>query len=166
VASVAVDDLRRGLGSHDSGQRRQAAYALARLGPQAAPAVGELSDALADSDSLVRMAAARALGAVGGAAEPAVPRLEALVRGEEPLIQVEIAFALCRIDGVTTSRLGVLRQGLLAPEAAARRHAARTLGELGPAAAEAASDLELATRDPVAAVAEAAAAALAAVRPR
>src|SRR5262245_59382212 len=54
-------------------ERRQAAEALAKLGPAAKTAVADLAKALRDSDSKVRSWSASALGHIGAEAKAAVP---------------------------------------------------------------------------------------------
>ncbi|HET6884208.1 MAG TPA: HEAT repeat domain-containing protein [Pirellulales bacterium] len=75
IGEAAVPALIDILHDDDPSIRAQAARALARMGPKAAPAVSELIVVLNDPDSEVRRGAARALGQIGPDAEDAVPAL-------------------------------------------------------------------------------------------
>ncbi len=76
IGAAAVPQLAGALRSGVPKARFHAAAALARLGPEAAPAVSALVEALeGDSDYSVRSNAAAALGAIGPAAASALPAL-------------------------------------------------------------------------------------------
>ena len=75
IGAEAVPALIAALRDPDAPVRLQAARALSRIGPEAAPAVPALTAALSDHDVLVRRNAARALGQIGPAAKHAVPEL-------------------------------------------------------------------------------------------
>jgi HEAT repeat protein len=62
--------------------RNAAAYEIAGLGPEAAPAVPALIKALDDPDPSVRFPVTVALREIGPAAEAAVPRLKKMVDDE------------------------------------------------------------------------------------
>src|SRR4051794_20348249 len=61
------------LQSPEARARRQAAYALSQMGPEAKPAVPALTEALKDEEGEVRMLAAEALGRIGPGAAAAIP---------------------------------------------------------------------------------------------
>ncbi len=75
IGGDAVTQLIGALHDPEPQVRLQAVRALARIGPDAAPAVAALTERLTDSDLLVRQNAARALGQIGPAAKSAIPQL-------------------------------------------------------------------------------------------
>ncbi len=77
IGEPAVAALEQMLNEPAPESRVQAAYVLARIGPDAKKAVPQLIEALRDSNFEVRKAAARALGQIGPEAAPAV---EALIK--------------------------------------------------------------------------------------
>jgi len=82
------------LANGDLEARRDAAFVLQKIGPDAQPALAQLSRALSDSDSWVRWRAAQALQAIGPAAKQAVLPLASALRDEDPRIRSMAAEAL------------------------------------------------------------------------
>src|SRR5262245_51328408 len=78
-------------------QRRQAAYALGRIGPPAQDAVPALIAALRDGDSEVRWQVTQALGRIGPAARAAVPALLGMVQEGHPDVRYTARQALERV---------------------------------------------------------------------
>lgn len=70
-----IPKLIENLGAWNWRIRHNAAYALGRLGPKAAPAVDALIIALDDNHYQVRSSAAYALGRIGAPARKALPKL-------------------------------------------------------------------------------------------
>jgi HEAT repeat protein len=100
--SAALPLLRKALPSgHWARYRVQVLYAMASLGPAAAPAVPDLIEALKENSPLVRRYIARALGAIGPAAREAIPALEKLLGElapeEGPALAKEVRLALDKI---------------------------------------------------------------------
>lgn len=94
----AVPSL-RGLVLHeDKYVRRQAVWALGRLGPAAADAVPELIVAVNDADPRTATGATRTLSTMGPAASPAVPCLVEAMAGTNRVI--------CRLAALALSKIG------------------------------------------------------------
>ncbi|MBI3463424.1 MAG: HEAT repeat domain-containing protein [Planctomycetes bacterium] len=74
-ARAQVPRLVEWLGDEDIQVRRNAAWALQGIGPEAKEAMPALIEALDDKDSTVISCAARAMGEIGPDAVPAVPKL-------------------------------------------------------------------------------------------
>lgn len=92
LAKTAVPELIRALQTQDT--RYSALNALARIGPDAAPAVDVLTRLLNSRDMY---SAASALAAIGPAAAPAIPRLLRLLQNERTVVAA--AVALGKIGG-------------------------------------------------------------------
>jgi len=88
----AVPALLAVVKSDAASSRRYAAYALGRIGPDAAPATADLAARLRDPEILVRRNAADALGRLGDKA--VLPALLALLADPAGAVQVEAADAL------------------------------------------------------------------------
>ena len=71
---TSVAQLIEQLSSTDTQERREAAYALAELGPAAKEAVPALTERLQDEDPWVRRVAADALDEIGSAEEEEIKR--------------------------------------------------------------------------------------------
>ena len=99
-ATDELDDLIAALGSDDLAARRDAAYDLAKIGPDAEPAVAALMVALKDGDEQVRFQSTMALARIGPAAEPAVPVLIELLTSRDDQRRYRAAFALGIIAGL------------------------------------------------------------------
>ena len=85
----------KGLDSDSPATPRAAAYALAEMGPEAAPAVPALIALIDDED--VRMVAFRALERIGPEARAATPALASALENEDGFVRVGAAFALMGI---------------------------------------------------------------------
>lgn len=135
AAAKAADALSTALSDSDSEVRSEAIVALGEIGPEARGAVPGLVAALADPDPYVREEAAFALGKIGPDAKEASTPLRAALQDKEAGVPLYAAFALERLapspSGVPVALIRALENPTLGPVAA------RTLGELGPAAAPA-----------------------------
>lgn len=138
----AVPALVEALKSPQAGIRRNAAFALGELGPEAVPAIAALRQALArDADIDVRRDAAFALGEIGPKALPALmPQLNA----PDARIRRSVASALVRIGEPAIPDLTAL---LRSPDPIVRRNAAGILGRMGPTARSAVAALEACRED-------------------
>jgi vesicle coat complex subunit len=142
-----LTELQKELKDKDAEVRRNAALGIGSIGPEAKAATPALVPVLKDSDKNVRVAAATALWRMGSAAKAAAPGLvEALKGDEETQVRMMAAYALGKIGAekdVVVSLAGVLRSDAVV----VRRAAAFALGEIGPPAKEAVSDLVTVFRD-------------------
>lgn len=84
IGQPALPQLVEALHSQDPNLRRQAAWAIARIGPDAQNAVPDLIAALKDPDATVRRNAVRALGQIGSPAGKAVPQLIDIAKKAPP----------------------------------------------------------------------------------
>ncbi|GIW79287.1 MAG: hypothetical protein KatS3mg105_1094 [Gemmatales bacterium] len=90
--------------------RREAVWALKRLGPAALPALEGLIERLEDNDLRVRMGAAQAVGAIGPEAEPAIPFLIRCLKHSHLIFCRLAAEALTRIGPASLPALNAARQ--------------------------------------------------------
>ncbi len=177
AAAAAVPDLTAALWDRDPRLRIEAAKALAAIGPAARSAIPALTQALDDRRPLVRMRVVESLGTFGPAAAPAVDALIGLLSEDQwamPLmdrrvIDRDLAADFSRalenegIDMDMARRVLEMGDG----EGAilgVRASAARALGEIGPAAADAIPALTDALDDESEGMREAAANALTSIR--
>ncbi|MEO5761205.1 MAG: HEAT repeat domain-containing protein [Vicinamibacteria bacterium] len=98
---TAADPLRIALDLKmpEAESRERAAFALASLGPDAAPATRALMAALADANASVRVAAAQALGRIGPGASMALAPLSAALTDPDPAVKNAAQAALLAIQG-------------------------------------------------------------------
>lgn len=98
---TAADPLRIALElrAADAESRERAAFALASLGPDAAPATRALMAALADANASVRVAAAQALGRIGPGASMALAPLSAALTDPDPAVKNAAQAALLAVQG-------------------------------------------------------------------
>lgn len=134
IGPDALPVLLQALASHCRRVRREAVWALGRLGPAAEPAVAPLISALQDRDPKVCQGAARALGLIGPKAAAAAPGLLALL--------ADTNYLLCRMAAWALGQIGpagvpALIQALAAPDLFVRCEAAWGLAQLGSAASAA-----------------------------
>jgi HEAT repeat protein len=133
IGGAAVTPLAGLLKHEDSFVRRQAAEALARIGPDAAAAQPALLAALKDSSVAVRAAAADALGEIA-ADLPATARALVAALAENEPVRRHVGAALVRLG---RDAVPALSDALTEKPALVRYHSARVLGLLGPEAASA-----------------------------
>jgi HEAT repeat protein len=131
----------------DDGVRAEAVRALLCAGPQPATEVSPLIDALHSEVDVVRFHAAVALGDFGPDGRPAVPTLiHASLWDDEPAVRIGAAMALWKIDRKGPLVLHVLTGALGDANELVCWVAADCLGQIGPAAREAAPALRQALR--------------------
>ena len=126
------------LGHPDKYVRRNAVWAIGKFGPVARFAISALCNALRDADSRTAGGAAQTLGNMGEVAGPAVPALIEAMRGTNVV--------LCRLASKALSQIGgpaleALMANLRHSDPFVRAEAALAVGWMGPAGAEALSDL-------------------------
>jgi HEAT repeat protein len=134
IGAAAVPRLAEALASPCRRVRREAAWALGRLGPAAEPAVVPLMTALRDRDPKVAQAAAHTLGLIGPKASGAA---EALV-----VVLADSNYLLCRMAAWALAQIGAaavpaLIQALTSPDMFVRCEAAWALAQIGRAASDA-----------------------------
>ncbi len=118
--------------------RRNAVWAIGKIGPAARPALPALCQALRDDDARTAAGAAQALGNMAAAAAPAVPALVEAMRGTNVV--------LCRLAAKALSQVGppaldALTANLRHHDPFVRAEAALALGWMGDPAREAMSEL-------------------------
>jgi HEAT repeat protein len=121
--------------SHGTGpERRSAAFALGKLGADAAAAVPRLVLALDDADPTVVDAAAFALGEIGPAARDAVPSLVTILADPkaDPRVRRSAAFAIGGVKADSSFAVEALVRALAAGDPGLRQNAAWALGRLSP----------------------------------
>jgi HEAT repeat protein len=131
--------------------RREVAFALGRIGPEARAGVPALAAALKDEEVLVRLNAALALFKIGPDARLAVAELTEALVDEEDFIRMDAALALSRIGPDAKSAVPTLlkvmadknnRRILPFFERNVSQTAVLALGKIGPGAKEAVPALE------------------------
>ncbi len=144
----------------DADFRQETGFALAAIGPAAAPAVDELVKLLDDPDSRVVHAACFALGKIGPAAKKASSRLRENLHCDDQFLELSCAWALLKIqpNNAEVIQLAIpqLIDALAGLQELGRIEAAVALGEIGPAAKSAAEALRKAEGDASPAVRDAA----------
>jgi vesicle coat complex subunit len=136
--AAAIPGLLQTLAKPEKQVRREAVWALARIGSAAKAAVPALTRALQDSDLRVRLGAALALGAIGPDAAAAVSALVQCLKDSNLIFCRLAAQALVRIG---PAALGALQQASQSPDRFVRREALWALGHLGqPTSENATSD--------------------------
>jgi len=147
LAAAQEEEIAR-LKSQHAGERRQAALALARMGPEAVAAVPALLARLDDSNVMVRHAAMLALG---GIRDPrGVPPLARLLASPDERTRRIASVSLAEIGAPAVPALrNVLRKS---GRHTARLAAAHALAALGEKAVSAVPDLEALLEDDAAAV--------------
>jgi HEAT repeat protein len=94
-----VDNLREMLKDKDPSIRKNAAQALAHIGPEAKAAIPALTETLKDKDGSVRGFAAQALGNMGPEAKAAVPALTEATQSKNYFVRQSAVAALQKISG-------------------------------------------------------------------
>jgi HEAT repeat protein len=132
----------------DPAMAYSAAELLNELGADSQAALQPFVEMLSDEDADARTRAAGVLAVSGPAAKSAIPALTQLLELEEnAVVRVSAAVALWKIDDQTGTAVRVLAAALRSDDLEARRRAAWTLGEIGPAAKSAVPALVRALKD-------------------
>lgn len=175
-AYMAAPKLRAALRGGESALQREAATALAKLGPVG---LAELTCALESNDATVRLLAADALGSAGAAAEFVVPALVRHLVDEDAKVRAASAYSLPKInpsmvrdltaamksdnDEAREAAMRVLaqrhlslrlmgaplREALNSTNAATRREAVKLLGRIDPGGVESIVAIQTCLEDPV-----------------
>jgi HEAT repeat protein len=143
IGGASVTPLIELLKHEDMLVRRQAAAALARIGPDARAAQPALVTALKDSSASVRALAASALGEINTDVPATARALAAMLTEGEP-VRGQVSAALVRLG---RPAVPALCDALRDKQANERYHSARILALLGPEAAPAVPHLIDALRD-------------------
>ena len=137
--------LRAGLADSNGAVLEYTAYAIARLGKQAAPAAPELLKLAADPREPVRTAALEALRVIGKPA--ALPLIDHL-RNPDAAVRSDIARALSWLRPIPPNYLPTLRQALEDDQLVVRTGAIAALAAMKEAAGPAVPDLIELIEDP------------------
>jgi HEAT repeat protein len=147
AAPALAEELKEAEGEY----RREVQFVLGMFGADAAPAVPELIKSLSSDDDHVRNSAVYALGKIGPAAKEATAELRKMLAGDDDFARFAATWALVRIDPkdpkLVAAAVPALIKGLSDERPLVRAESASTLGELGPAAKSALSDLKKAAED-------------------
>jgi HEAT repeat protein len=128
IGAPAIPGLLQALDKPEKQVRREAVWALARIGSAARGTVSALTRALQDSDLKVRLGAAQALGAIGPNAGAAVSALVECLHDSNLIFCRLAAQALVRIG---PAALDALQQASQSSDRFVRREALWALGHLG-----------------------------------
>jgi len=133
IGPAALTGLLRALGKPEKQVRREAIWALVRMGSAAKDSVPALAGALRDSDLRVRLGAAQALGAIGPDARAAIPFLIECLKDSNLIF--------CRLAAQALTRLGpeavpALQQARQSADPFIRREANWALNHLGQATSD------------------------------
>jgi HEAT repeat protein len=144
---------------------REAVFALAAIGPAAAPATDYLVSLIRQGAPPVQYAASYALGRIGPGAAAASPALRSLLASDDAFLRTAAAWALLKIDAkknadVQQQAIELFTAALADERPEVRSAMALALAEQGPAAKAALPALEKTLHDPHEAVRESAAEAL------
>ena len=130
AASEADSDLLGKLNSPDPAIAREAIRALARAGPDAAPAVPALLRAMGRHDSALDNDISTTIAKIGAPPKQAVPELVRLMRDDRGLVRHLAAGALRKIGPVDREIVSGFLPGLQSPDARRRERAVEALGLL------------------------------------
>jgi HEAT repeat protein len=152
-AGELVPELVDALGTvEDESVRAELQFALASIGPDAAPAVEQLVKSLDSEHEECKEGAIYALGKIGPAAAAAVDKLKTFLTSDDNELRTISVWALRRIEPeneeTAALALPVLIELLQDDVALVRMEAARSLGEMGAQAKSAAEPLEKLLKDP------------------
>lgn len=163
AAAPAVPALVEALRSKDRRVRGMSAIALGRIGPDARDGLVALDGALKDRDIRVRVAAALAIHGITGDTAAPTRVLFSAFTSKDPEVRAMVAEAFQELGTPVTP---MLIQSLKNPDETTRLNAAKTIGAMGPLAAEAKEALLIALEDNSEAVRAAVAEALTEIEPR
>ncbi len=139
---AAIPALLEGLRSKEVNIRRNAAFALGEIGPEAEPAINDLAKVLIkDPDREVRRNAAFALGEIGFQSTPVLVKA---LSDRDSRVRRNVAAALVRIGEPAVPFLTAILQDT---SPLIRKNAAGILGRIGPKAKDAIPALERALDD-------------------
>jgi HEAT repeat protein len=125
----------------EADKRKQAAFALGRMGPQGEKAVPALAVALKDESEVVRLNASLSLMKIGAEARSAVPELAEALEDEVDWVRMNAALALSRMGPDAKPVVRALikamqdeknRQPLFLFGRSVRQSAVMALGKIGP----------------------------------
>lgn len=126
--------------------RREALFALASIGPPSASSLPQIMAELNDMTPEVQYAAVYAVGKIGPGAKAAAATLRKNLASQDEFLRMASVWALLQIEGKDPQLVKTaipIFMGLLKDERELRRiEAARSLGEIGPAAAAALPQLK------------------------
>lgn len=134
-ARRAIPALIEALSRKEGAVRRHAAYALGKMGPAARDAVPHLEKLLKDENAVARIWAVQALVRIDPQARPHVDVIVQAMGHSDPGVRINAAGAVELIGHRAEAAIPALIAGLEDREF--RRHAARALGAIGPAARDA-----------------------------
>jgi HEAT repeat protein len=140
----AVPELVKGLKDEDVRVRFYSAWALGKIGPEAAEAVPALLAARADSDGDVRRKVVFALGRIHPSAELLVPALVHSLKDDDIDVQGTAVEALASYG---KAAVPALVKALADPDFQVRRQALLTVAKIGPDAGDALSAIAPLYRD-------------------
>jgi HEAT repeat protein len=160
IGPAAVEPLSKAISSKDADVRFYAVWGLAFVGPPARSATPLVVKALSDSSPAVRRKAAYALGKIDPDPAAVVEALVAALGDADDDVRVAVAAALPSLGKLAVP---ALVKRLKYDDAKLRPLAAKVLGDIGPAAADAVPELKAILLNPMKGGGEAAADALAAI---
>jgi HEAT repeat protein len=134
LGEPAVPALTTQLRDKDPDIRKNAAWALWRMGPKAKAAVPALCEMSKDGNASVRLFAVAALGKIGPAAGGAVPALIERLQDPDGKIRVKASWALGSIGSAAKDAVPGLIATLKDKEKEARESATWALGKIGQGA--------------------------------
>jgi HEAT repeat protein len=143
----ALPALATALKDPEARVRERAARALGEFGPAAQAAFPTLVELVKGDDAAARKTALAVLDKLGPPGKERLAELKALLDRKAPLEARQYALtALGKLGGDAVGAVGVLAEAMQDPEAKIRVRAAAALGDLGPAAREAAPALRAVLR--------------------
>jgi HEAT repeat protein len=140
--------LVRSLASGSADERADAAQRLAQMEAEAQPAAVPLVEACAADDDAARPWVTAALESLGPPRPSDLPQLVALLPHVSPDVGYWAATLLGRLKSDAAPAVAALAKALSGSAPRVRQRAAWALGQIGPAAGAARSELETAAAEP------------------